>query len=422
MCNFVFDIGKLLKEFIIKIICYKKESNMVYRRFLPVGQGAFYLEQFKTDNNKINIIYDCGSLKNFKIVKKQIENNFSEKEEILIVFISHLDADHVNGLEFLLQHCNVKNIVFPLINSKDRFILSVNYLCSTDEHTMDDFTYKLIRNTNETLKKSSESTRVIYVDENKDNHIDDYNYRYYNEYLQNNTTINIFSGQNIFKFIGYTDKQSLNCKSWEYIPFNFRQDQRAKELIKEIKNNLVNLNLYDSSINLNEDFLNDLLKKWDNEQIQNAIKCAYKKINGSINTNSMVLFSGVKKDNVRSSVTCCNQLKKLCKLVCCNNKPNGCLYTGDYDAKGKQKWKELKKAYQSYFKYIGCIQIPHHGSSRSYNEEIASFDAYCIVSAGKTNKYRHPNESVLKSLLNNGIHPFIVTEEKSSEVVIKIDD
>lgn len=35
------------------------------RRFLPVGQGAFYCEQFDNpfDTARINVVYDCGSTK-----------------------------------------------------------------------------------------------------------------------------------------------------------------------------------------------------------------------------------------------------------------------------------------------------------------------------------------------------------------------
>ena len=86
---------------------------IMLRSFLPVGQGSFCLEQFKNGENKINIVYDCGtSTKSFDI-NKEIRANFDKGEDILLVFISHLHEDHVNGLEYLLNYCNVKNIIFP---------------------------------------------------------------------------------------------------------------------------------------------------------------------------------------------------------------------------------------------------------------------------------------------------------------------
>ena len=104
---------------------------IMLRSFLPVGQGSFCLEQFKNGENKINIVYDCGtSTKSFDI-NKEIRANFDKGEDILIVFISHLHEDHVNGLEYLLNYCNVKNIIFPLtsvdIIRNNMLIIFVDY-------------------------------------------------------------------------------------------------------------------------------------------------------------------------------------------------------------------------------------------------------------------------------------------------------
>ena len=51
---------------------------MMIRSFLPVGQGAFYCEQFMDDLKRewVNVVYDCGSSTNVKLVEEQIKNNF----------------------------------------------------------------------------------------------------------------------------------------------------------------------------------------------------------------------------------------------------------------------------------------------------------------------------------------------------------
>lgn len=50
---------------------------MMIRSFLPVGQGAFYCEQFGgfAETERVNIIYDCGSSTNVKLVEEQIKNS-----------------------------------------------------------------------------------------------------------------------------------------------------------------------------------------------------------------------------------------------------------------------------------------------------------------------------------------------------------
>ena len=55
------------------------------RKFLPVGQGAFYYEHFgecETSTGKvINVVYDCGSSTDVKIVRlhfKSKPDNYTE--------------------------------------------------------------------------------------------------------------------------------------------------------------------------------------------------------------------------------------------------------------------------------------------------------------------------------------------------------
>ncbi|HEM3587985.1 TPA: MBL fold metallo-hydrolase, partial [Streptococcus suis] len=94
--------------------------SCVKREILPVGQGAFYLETLMLRGNEYRVIYDCGSATDVTYVETQIKANLNKNEEIHAVFISHLDDDHMNGLEFLIQHCNVRHLFFPLITSETR--------------------------------------------------------------------------------------------------------------------------------------------------------------------------------------------------------------------------------------------------------------------------------------------------------------
>ncbi|MCH7613794.1 MAG: MBL fold metallo-hydrolase, partial [Candidatus Marinimicrobia bacterium] len=90
------------------------------RTFQPIGQGAFYTEQF----NGFTIVYDCGS-KNESLIKKEIKSVFEKGEDIEAVFISHLHSDHINGLEFLLEFCNVKKILMPLLTENEKIQLLI---------------------------------------------------------------------------------------------------------------------------------------------------------------------------------------------------------------------------------------------------------------------------------------------------------
>ena len=49
------------------------------RSFLPVGQGAFYTEQFDCG---VNVVYDCGSSTSRSAIEKQIACTFEPREKI----------------------------------------------------------------------------------------------------------------------------------------------------------------------------------------------------------------------------------------------------------------------------------------------------------------------------------------------------
>ena len=71
----------------------------------PVGQGGFYTETLNNHGDEFNVVYDCGgNSKTFMedYLKRFIHDDaYKQKKRIDAVFISHLHADHVNGLKYL---------------------------------------------------------------------------------------------------------------------------------------------------------------------------------------------------------------------------------------------------------------------------------------------------------------------------------
>lgn len=354
------------------------------------------------------------------MVEKEIQTNFGENEKIEIVFISHVDQDHINGLEYLLKHCDVKNIVFPYTKKEDRILLTVSYLCANSSPSYDDFTYKFINNprfaVDQAVGQFDRDVTLWAILENNEGENNNREYIY--EEGIDQTIYRLPSKENLSKrILGAEFSYETN---WEYVPFNFREDKRKEQFISNLKDNFKK-----SGLSCDENILDDIWTHWKDTKVKNAIIDAYKKVNGSLNANSMTLFSGIKDNNVHQW-----QRKPRNKCYCCHAcidcfdyyfRKNGCLYTGDYEANGVSKWIELKKAYSGYWDYIGCVQIPHHGSYRNYNQEFATLDAYFVISAGSNNRFRHPSGSVIKNLFLKGKHPFIVTEQRNSKVILEID-
>lgn len=374
------------------------------RSFLPVGQGAFYCERFKlnpTDKNFINVVYDCGSSNGAKCVEKQIKANFREGETIHAVFISHLHNDHINGLEFLLKYCNVKNIFFPLTEKADTEISLVDSFVNGTK--LSKFTKAFIK-----------SPRTAINDFYQGNEIQLFSIKPYNKDVtdktENNTqVISRYSGEDLAKDIFKCSSISTNHIDWVFIPYNFELTNRKQELEELLAANLSSFCSLDQLQTLWEENKNDAQKK---------IKKAYENLKGSHNPNSMTLYSGTKE------MQGYQYFSNNCYCKYCYKKRHykvGCLYTGDYDASKDITFDELRDNYHLYWQNIGCIQIPHHGSIYSYNTGFSELDSFIVISAGQNNKFCHPHSFVINDLLLNYHNPLVVTEKPDSAVYLLVN-
>lgn len=375
------------------------------RSFLPIGQGAFYCERFEIDKETINIVYDCGS-KRPKLVKKQIERLFCKNEKIDVVFISHLHDDHISGLKYLLEYCKVDWLVLPLMHEPDiKITLAYNWLSNAN---LDEFTRSFIADPQKALNDNSYSTKICWVREAEDNQSEDDISINDPDFNRENSTITVNSGENILNKLGINIPKNL----WVYIPFNFREKDRIKDLSMELEK----CGVFD----INEKNILELWQEGNKDMLQ-KIKETYEKLPGSLNINSMIVYSGEEKGEYEYEQYFINSYyymflnyayyKFFPKIT-----RSGCLYTGDYDA-SDDKWQQLTEKYTEYWENIGCIQVPHHGSKDSYNCDISQKrNSFFVISAGETNQYNHPHYSVIMNLLFNHCYPFIVTENFRSMI------
>ena len=386
----------------------------VTRTFNAVGQGAFYCESFEVLGNRMNIVYDCGTNSKKKYLEREIKSRFKKGEIIDALFISHLHDDHVNGIPILLNYCQVKKIIFPIIsNSSYKVMLKIKAI--QEDETK--FTIKLIENTINAISELVDySNEIKYIGVNA--------IGAENRPRENNNQIEIVSsGTDVVESINF----NLN-EIWSYIPFNFQNPENLSTLINKL--------LY---LGINVDELEKMdSNKWTNQS--DILKKAYKAIPGNFNAHSMVLYSG-EKEMYRSIHRMHRKYRKYrvhrmdgrmeelyynkdivfyneCFDEYFDDTINiGCLYTGDYNASNPEAFKDLKARYEEYWPYIGCVQIPHHGSKDSYNPMLIGEKQSCVISAGKKNRYNHPDSQVINDiLLRDGIL-FIVTEDAKSRLV-----
>ncbi len=114
-----------------------------YFSFHPIGQGCFYtgkIRKYRSRHPEFNIVYDCGTVSDRDNLNSEIlsfrESLFTNTLDVL--FLSHLDEDHVNGVTNLLSNITCKNIYLPYLTPLQRLFVAFNQ--NPDEsNDFDDF-------------------------------------------------------------------------------------------------------------------------------------------------------------------------------------------------------------------------------------------------------------------------------------------
>ncbi len=231
----------------------------------PIGQGAFYSEQF--DN--FTIVYDCGEWKKTRRATHVVEDSFAAGSKIDVLFISHFDFDHVSLIPTLRQICQIKTCILPVINDVEKIIISNIYMALGQKNLA-----TLVINPKSFF---GPATKIIYVDfEDKNRIIKDTN-------KENDLRFKRIDNLMDEEHISSGMELSFSEIDWIYVPYNIEHYERRNELINLL--NKQNLNITYFTIEYN-DYIEKHIKE---------IRRVYNLLRGGINSNSMYLYSGPAK-------------------------------------------------------------------------------------------------------------------------------
>lgn len=343
------------------------------RSFLPVGQGAFYTEQFADGTN---VIYDCGSENGIRMIEEMIKSTFHKGDVIHAVFISHMHGDHMNGLEFLLKYCNVGTIYLPYLTPKEKQIAT---LVQEVSRNASHFITSFIIDPMDALEKhckdyNKEMPRVKYV-------LPQDAQSYSHDQIERNIRHYIFPGTRI------SITKTKTATNWVYIPFNLKNEERTKLFVDQL-----------GKMEISIDDSEHIRKMMRTQSGRTKIRKAYEAIPGGLNTNSLVVYSGPDPEHDNDSAY--QSFGLAYKWWSYGySMPSGCLYLGDFDAHTKVNYNLLEDNYTACWDNVGVIQIPHHGSKHNFNSRLLSKAHWFVISAGSENRYKHPHASVLKEII-----------------------
>lgn len=381
----------------------------IVREFHAVGQGAFYSEK----HCGFNIVYDCGNWRNSRSSTTIVENAFRKGDEIDVLFISHFDYDHVNKINVLARNFNIKRVVMPLIHEQELNLL-VNF-------------YRLMKYNILTLlldpeRFFGEGTDIIRISPALEQDYFDFEDR-----ERNFIEIDKLSERTLAS--GTVLVKKFDFYEWIFIPFNHENKSRYLELESELyKLGLSGSDIYslkhDPDYTINK-IVSDVGKSKKNGG--KKFKEAYDNVTGGINSNSMLVFSGLRDD---SNIKVTNYIhydlsspskfernyifksRAYCEHEICSAKVS-CVYTGDCDL----NLVKPKNIFSDFWSTVGTIQVPHHGALNNFCWDVLDASHYYFpLSVGLNNTYSHPSRLVIDNIALTGSSPVLITENPSSKL------
>ena len=405
--------------------------NMI-RTFHPVGQGAFYSEEFfnSEQNCVFRIVYDCGSLKycglqrnsdgpplKRKDIKERVKQAFPDRHGVDILFVSHLDDDHVNLIPCLkpFQNHQIRRVILPLLSAEERYVLTGYHLSRSRKGRISDALNSIINNPEEYFGKNTKVTFVRSVGEE----------RFYREDNQQNRVYRLEELPTIVPSlveIVISGKAAGLQKDWLFVPYNHKPERYSdlkKELARALGKGFQIKNLKDPVFVI--------------ENLKDLRRC-YKALPGGINRNSMALYSGP-RDGACSSTGdvvdgdiwgryCpCDQFAEYWLDRVLRHEQSsvfhgspGCLYTGDVSLDDA----DLTRVFGRYVKNIGMVQLPHHGSFDSFGSGNLPIDGQvCVATYGERNSFGHPAFAVKRAVAEKGGLWVDVTETDESRFKVE---
>lgn len=310
------------------------------------------------------------------------------------MFISHLDEDHISLITTLKDSVRfIRTVVLPFIDTTN---IIVNKLLSQSLG----------------MKEVYEFWSDVYDS--------------VNGYNQSETRFLFVLPQGQDRYNGIRSGESLSLpgiSEWVFIPYDRHIDRRVEfeaNLEKLVGDSSFQKALENNDIHI--ETVQDLITKMTtcdfadmiaNNDIKKYLKKAYKDITGSINKNSLIVYSGPANGHSFFYPICFFP-----EIFWCDRDSRhrvACIYTGDSDL----DMCYYETVMNSYWEYVGTIQIPHHGSLDSFDiknnlQYFKERNYICPISCGEKNQYGHPSSRVIEFLLANDCVPHLVTENVST--------
>ncbi|VWD31929.1 hypothetical protein BLA18112_06127 [Burkholderia lata] len=369
-----------------------------------------------------SFMFDCGSL-NRQHLGAGLD--LLDTKHVDVLFISHLDADHVNGIDMLMRRpVSVDTVVLPCL---DPTTIAAYVLAEASGAGITTEFGELLSNPAMWFGRRG-ARRVIFlqrpagdgrqapggVAQNAAITLGNPNLRYGLEVtLRTRVWSHVPATGNsaeLFEvdadtIIDIASKQATSTTLWTLIPYNHPFEDRLVNAFHAAARTVI-ASMPPPALSADPLFTRAILRALAHKSERNVLKACYRILDIDGNVPSLSLYSGPPMIDPMPKV----------KTPYTPSLRAGWLTTGD--AKLKAEWiqEPWVKRYAPLFDRVGVFVLPHHGSDHSIDHNVLQFLSQAqMLSCADSNSKKHPHKNVTAKIAKLGISHCVVSEKHESE-------
>jgi beta-lactamase superfamily II metal-dependent hydrolase len=410
----------------------------VTRRQHPVGQGGFHSAEVAVGTSRFRYIYDCGS-ESKGAVAREVERAFegrSSKQCVDLLVLSHLHADHVNGVASLLAAHAIKRVLLPYIVPAERLALLASACAS---RRWSESYHTLVMNPVEWFKEQSVPD-VIFVLPSVENADGERvaegvplpailpgsgrmgalgeGLLMFGEEDPDDATKVLYPGIAGGSVVPARRALTLSEQRpvWTLVPFTHPEPTLLDQFVKEASRALRIRGL--PAALTSEEGARRLRNALADPRKRSALAKAFRAVRPDQNLSSMSLYAGP----AHAEGTACSArvvLHGTQTQVGIDPGRLGWLATGDAPLAREDRARHFQGFYIKLLPKVATFVVPHHGSRENFvgtrfKGLLEPTD--WVIAVGSPNRHKHPDKALMRALRDRGAERR-VTQQSATEFV-----
>jgi hypothetical protein len=411
-----------------------------------VGQGFFHSGSLGPCARcspwvpSITYVYDCGAMNAYSQARtREIQSVRQNTPQLDLLFLSHIHADHVNGLRDLLEGLTVDTIVMPLLTVVERLLavtasisdgasvsglhvdLAVDPTAAVEQFNPRQILY--IKRTGEERDSGAPNDGDAPTHDGPTGPDGDISWKLVGRGTVTpgnaeagsegespldarsftvedvNALAGTIAGQRLWLFAPYVQPGAINEAQFIDI-LATALSQTPAELQRNLRTVAFRRMLITTHVK--------------------SLKAAYEAASKDLNFTSLSLYSGpVRRSNVVPTVHPGHYEMSAygwLNVGTYEPSPYGWLGTGDADLLTTKRLTDFVHHYHGLFDEVGTLTVPHHGSDQNSASPLYESvkPRVCISAADAYRAWRHPASSVTQAIASAGTASIVVTSSMPS--------